>query len=108
MGDFELIKDGGLFLSGGLVLGLAKLAIDAWRSRNQRTHLTPDPLNVKAVQDCVSREDCREKMDAMAKRIETLEKNLLDFTDKLYKAVNACAVGIAEIKGEMKNWRDRQ
>lgn len=43
----EIIQGGGLVLSGGVVMKLLDWARSAWTARNQRTEITPDPLNVK-------------------------------------------------------------
>lgn len=44
----EIIQNGGLVLSGGLMMKLLDWAKAAWTARNQRTEIAPDPLNVKS------------------------------------------------------------
>ena len=43
----EIVQGGGLVLSGGVLMKLLDWARSAWTARNQRTEITPDPLNVK-------------------------------------------------------------
>lgn len=43
----EIIQGGGLVVGGGLLVKLLDWAKTAWAARNQRTEITPDPLNVK-------------------------------------------------------------
>lgn len=57
-GISSLIGNGGLVLGGAALAKLIDAALQMWRSRNQRTEITPQPLVVRAETPSRSCEDC--------------------------------------------------
>ena len=108
MNEFEILKDGGLIVSGMAGIEIIRLAVGAWKSRNQRTEIVPDPLNVKHVKACVNEDDCEKKMGELTRRVENLESVevklcdlLLKETDKIFNRVNNVADGTSALTGKI-------
>lgn len=47
----NLLTNGGLVLTGGMLMKLADVGFKAWQSRNQKTEITPDPLHAHITKD---------------------------------------------------------
>ncbi|MCL1921981.1 MAG: hypothetical protein FWG50_13075 [Kiritimatiellaeota bacterium] len=108
MNEFEILKDGGLIVSGMAGIEIIRLAVGAWKSRNQRTEIATDPLNVQHVKECVHKDECREKMGAIEKRLGELEHVeaklrdlLLTETDNIFNRVNNVADCTSALTGKM-------
>ena len=67
-----IIQGGGLVLSGGVVVKLLDWARSAWTARNQRTEITPDPLNVREEPRFVTCDQCAEHRKAINARIDDI------------------------------------
>lgn len=72
-----------------IVLGSATIALllkegFAWlRSRNQKTTITPDPLNVNKTKDYVTVGECKTKMCEMGARVDRVADGQQKILDKL-------------------------
>lgn len=72
-----------------IVLGSATVALllkegFAWlRSRNQKTTITPDPLNVSKAKEYVTVGECKTKMCDMSSRIDRVADGQQKILDKL-------------------------
>lgn len=71
----EIVQGGGLVLSGGVLMKLLDWARGAWTARNQRTEITPDPLNVHTEKKpaYVPVAECNRRMCEHAERMTRLE-----------------------------------
>jgi len=102
MGDMsDLLKDGGIFIGGGVALALVKMLSDIWKARNQRAEITPQPLVVKRHEDYQTLVSCNNMMaEAFG--------NLNDLRAKV-AAIEERMKDIAEIKNDVKDLlrRDR-
>ena len=69
---------------GGTTLALLIKEGFAWlRSRNQKTTITPDPLNVSKTKDYVTVGECKSKMCEMGQRIDRVADGQQKILDKL-------------------------
>ena len=88
------VINGGMFISGGLVLAGLKLLASLWKSRNQRTEITPQPLEVRASEQPQTLKECRSLMGEMFGRVAALER--------ITAALDERMKDIAEIKADIK------
>lgn len=59
-------------LGAAIVSGLVKI----FTSRNQKTTLEPDPLNVRQQYDCITVKECNRRMRELDERMTRLESRL--------------------------------
>ena len=104
--DMEsILTGGGLFISGAGLKMLLDFITARHNARNQRTEVLPSPLDVRQVADCVSKDDCRERMEKIEARVERTEQRFEETAQRVYNKIDACAEGIAELRGEIRAWR---
>lgn len=72
----EIIKAGGLVLSGGALSLIVTSLVKVWTSRNQKNDVGPQPFEVKAVDRYVTCEDCIRKHMAIDKRHDELNQEI--------------------------------
>ena len=104
----DLIKGGGLVLSGGLVTQLIAFLSNRHNARNQRTTVLPSPMEVREVKDCVLKDECEKKMEAIEKRLDKLDGleariqgHILKETDKIFNRVNEYAAQTSTLVGKI-------
>ena len=97
-----IIQGGGLVLSGGVVVKLLDWARSAWAARNQRTEITPDPLNVRKEDKFVTRGEFNRHVEDNARDHENMFARLIA-NDKLTSRLEGIFEGIREDLATIKN-----
>ena len=88
------VINGGIFIGGTAVGVLVNAAVKIWTARNQRTNITPQPLEIKSIKDVQSIDQCRSMMTETFRRLGDLEKITSALSERLKD--------IAEIKEDIK------
>ena len=70
----DILKGGGLILSGGLVAKLIDAVIAHRNARNQKTEIADQPITVKACEPSQTLTECRNLMANTFGRLTELEK----------------------------------
>jgi len=97
-----IIQGGGLVLSGGVVVKLLDWARAAWTARNQRTEITPDPINVRKEDKFVTRGEFNRHVEDNARDHENMFARL-NANDKLTSKLEGILEGIREDLAAIKN-----
>ena len=98
----EIVQGGGLVIGGGLVVKLLDWARSAWAARNQRTEITPDPLNVRKEDKFVTRGEFNRHVEDNARDHENIFARL-NANDKLTSKLEGILEGIREDLSAIKN-----
>ena len=76
--------DGSTIVLGSTTVALLLKEGFAWlRSRNQKTTITPDPLNVSKTKEYVTVGECKTKMCELGARIDRVDAGQQKILDKL-------------------------
>jgi len=94
MGDIsDLLKDGGLLIAGGGAGLLIKALISFFQARNQRTEITPQPLEVRVGSDPVSKGFCDERHKSIDETLAVIRgsdlENIYGRLGKIEKSISA-------------------
>ena len=98
---FEIIKNGGLLVSGGVVTAIIAFARSYWVAKNQRTEITPTMFDVKAVEPSRTVNECIRLMnqnDASHARMFAMIETLIATSAKLEERMK----DISEIKDDIR------
>ena len=76
--------DGSTIILGSTTIALLVKEGFAWlRSRNQKTTITPDPLNISKTKEYVTVGECKTKMCELGARIDRMDAGQQKILDKL-------------------------
>ena len=79
----EIVQNGGLVLSGGLVWKLLENGMSWLRARNQRTEVSPTPLPVEVAKEFVTCDQCRQHREEIGRRVDAQLEMFARVSDKL-------------------------
>jgi len=92
----SLISGGGLVIGGAALAKLIDAALSMWRSRHQRTEITPQPLEVREAPAYVRCEDCIRRHAEVDKRHGDLEQEVRADRRALHDSLGAIRAAIVE------------
>ena len=98
----EVIQNGGLVVGGGLVVKIGDWIAQWFRSRNQKTEITPTPLPVEKLDKYVTRGEFNKHVEDNARDHENIFARL-NANDKLTSKLEGILEGIREDLSAIKN-----
>jgi uncharacterized protein HemX len=121
-----IIQGGGIVLSGALVFKLLDIALKVWATRNQKTQVEPQPLDVVTEKkaEYVTKEEFKRHVEEVQRRFEAgnaafkelrkeisgmredLHAGLNKINDRISPVAEACAANSAAIQILLKE-RDK-
>ena len=98
----EVIQNGGLVVGGGLIVKIGDW-LSAWfRSRNQKTEISPDPLRVDKLDKYVTRGEFNKHVEDNARDHENVFARL-NANDKLTSKLEGILEGMRDDLKDIKN-----
>ena len=99
----NLLTNGGLVLTGGMLMKLADVGFKAWQSRNQKTEITPDPLHITKAPKFVTAGEFNERMKKVDSEFTSVRGEIKDLRADISTGNRAVLQKLDEIDKRSEN-----